>query len=406
MYDQVIVTNASDVKIGYLYFRRGRGIECQEFQYDADWLKNGFQIDPELPLVTGIHRARHFEFGCFSDASPDSWGRALIRRYYQKKESRNELYASEYLLAVADTYRMGAFRFYDAHKKLLPNENCSVPATKDLKTFQYLISQIQNGLPILDDDFSDIVNFGSSLGGARPKLSIQDGNQLWIAKFASIHDKYDNPAREAISLCLAKKCGIDVPRFTLFPVNSHQSVLLVARFDRENTLRRPFLSAKSFLLATAGSSNNYSYLDIAAIIEATAIHTARRDLKELWRRMIFNVLIGNKDDHLRNHGFIYKDKGWRLSPVFDLEISPDKMNHSLALDDIGSLTCKLSSLISMSEYYGISSNDAKNSILEMYEIVTSWENVAISELSLTKSSIRKMPKAIDFSDEIRKIQRL
>lgn len=275
-----------------------------------------------------------------------------------------------------------------------------------MKTFQYIINKIQKGYNIAYSDFLEIVNYGSSLGGARPKLSIKDNNKLWIAKFSSIHDEYDNPAREVISLALVKKCGITVPDFKLYPIASDKSVLLVERFDRNNRERLPFLTAKTFLVASDGESNNYSYLDIAAIIESTAINTTKSDLKELWQRMIFNVLIGNKDDHLRNHGFLYKDKTWRLSPVFDLEISVDKKNHSLALDDMGSLNCSIKTIISMAEYYGISANEAKESIIEIFDILNSWEAIAISEFSIPRTSINKMPKYKEYKDEILQIKKI
>ena len=404
-YGNTIVKDDNNRTIGTLYFRRGRDLEWQEFRYDDFWIEHGFQIDPELPLSEEMQRASLQEFACFSDVSPDSWGRALIKRYFSKNENRSVLFASEYLLSVSDEYRIGAFQFYDENDTLISLTCNTIPYVKDLKSFQYTISRVQKGLQISDSDFLDIVNYGSSLGGARPKLTIKDekNNSLWLAKFGSIMDMYDVPAREAISLFLAKKCHLNLPDFTLIQLDFDKSVLLIKRFDREMKKRIPFLSAKTFLKAIDGESNNYSYLDIAGIIESTSYMTAKQDLAELFRRLIFNVLSGNKDDHLRNHGFLYTGKGWRLSPVYDLEIAPEKSSHSLALDDKGSLVCDITTLVEMAEYYGIAQEDAKEMIFEIASLLYDWEKAA-KELGIPRRSSRKMPVYTVYSDEIQSLR--
>ena len=379
MYDEIDVklsTLTDDITIGKLFFSRGRRYEWQEFIYHEQWLKNGFPIDPELPLNYGLFRASTYEFGCFKDAAPDSWGRFLIRRMF-KKQNKFTLFPSDYLLSVSDKYRIGALRFYDLNNNLIPNEKFNIPVVQDLQYFQNIIQQIQSNCEICDADFNNILNQGSSLGGSRPKITIIDKNaELWIAKFSSQNDTYNVPAREAISLSIAKACKINVPDFKILPFDNNKSVLLVKRFDRDGDLRIPYMSAMTFLRAIDDSSNNYSYLDLASIIEEHLTNEIKLDLIELFKRMILNILIANRDDHLRNHGFIFKDNNWRLSPVFDLEISPDKSHHSLALDDNGSLSCELKSILHISEYYGLDERDAKNIILEIAEHTYNWKKFA------------------------------
>ena len=404
MHDEVLVTNGDNVPIGYLIFRRARGIEWQEFKYTESWIEKGRQIDPEIPLFEGVHRSASFEFGCFSDAAPDSWGRALIKLYTKERKNRDSLFASGYLLSVSDRYRIGDFRFFDLNNHLILTFDYDIPKTKDLSSFQLLIEKFQKGESIKDDDFLNILGSGSSLGGARPKLSIiNPDSTLWLAKFTSVHDVYDNPAREALSLYLAKSCLPNVPDFKLIQVSENKSVVLIKRFDRNGTKRIPYLSAKTFLRAQDGVSIDFSYLDIAEIIESTAYNTAKRDLVELFKRLVFNVLIGNKDDHLRNHGFLYIEGGWRLSPVFDLEISPEKFSHALALDDTGSLTCSLEKILQTSEYYGLSRDEGRSLILGISDIVFDWETAA-RKIGISARSIKLMPRYDRYVKEVKQLK--
>ena len=147
----------------------------------------------------------------------------------------------------------------------------TVPAVKDLRALNCLIEKFQNVEHIVEADFLILLNSGSSLCGSRPKLSVIDNdNSLWMAKFPSIHDTYDIPAREAISFYLAECCQIKIPAYKLMRLTENKSILLVKRFDRNNDRRIPYLSAKTFLQANDGQSNNYSYLDIAQIIESNS----------------------------------------------------------------------------------------------------------------------------------------
>lgn len=400
IYTEVFVT-IDNKTVGKLFFRKARGQEYQEFQYMREWITSGFQIDVELPLVEGIQRTKLGEFGCFSDVSPDSWGRMLLCRIYKQNEGRDTLFPSEYLLSVSDIYRLGAFRFYDTEKNLIGKETDKIITGKDIQTFQFAINQMQKGMPISDADFIKIIRCGSSMGGARPKMSIidEEDESLWIAKFSSIHDTYNIPAREAISLAIAKQCNINVPEFRLYLIDSKKSVLLVKRFDRDNTTRIPFLSAKSLLMAKDGQSNDYSYLDIAECI-VSYCRDYHENLLELYKRLLLNVLIGNRDDHLRNHGFLFKDGTWTLSPAYDLEISPDSMTHCLALNDKGSLICPLSEILTSSEYYGISYKTAKEILLDMAENVYAWKSFG-HKLNITNTALENMPLSTHFIDEIR-----
>ena len=381
-----------ETTVGTLSFRHVRGREYQEFVYAPTWLRNGFSIDPALPLIAGSFRSTGESFGCFSDASPDRWGRALIRRSVRQKSvsHHKNLFESEYLLKVSDSYRLGALRFYLGSTPLAPDTH-GVPPLQHIVAFEATIRKIQEGVTVAEKEFQDILSPGSSLGGARPKMSIVDTDGvLWLAKFSNISDAYDVPAREAISLEIARQCHLNVPDFRLMKISEERHALLVKRFDRNAKGRIPFMSSMTLLQAIDGQSDEYAYLDIAEAIQKISRENAASDLKELWRRMVVNICIANRDDHLRNHGFLWNGKCWCLSPVYDLEISPEKSGHALALNDSGDVTPDLDIPVEVAPYYGIPKDDATAFITFVKGIASEWLHIGKS-LSIFEKQLRQMP---------------
>lgn len=359
--------------VGSLFFLPKKSGEAQSFVYSSEWLasKRRFQIDPELPLLPGRAYPARESFGFVQDASPDRWGRALMEREFRAKRS---LRTSDYLLGVSDILRPGALRFREKNEYLATPRR-GVPKIKNLHELSEKIRRYQEFCE-KDDDLADLMDPGSSLGGSRPKLGLvdNDGKTFFIAKFPSLKDEIDVPLWEKVSLDLAAQCGLNVSPSRLIPVQRNRHALLIERFDRNSIGRIHFASAMTFLGACDGE-HKHGYLHIAELIQDISF-APEADLREIWKRMLFNILTANRDDHLRNHGFLYDHNGWRLSPVYDLESCADKETHSLILDDAETRIPDPQIAIATSEYYGIKQWEALSELEAMQEVISQWRHVA------------------------------
>jgi serine/threonine-protein kinase HipA len=238
---------------------------------------------------------------------------------------------------------------------------------------------------------------GSSLGGARPKASVRekDGN-LAIAKFPRKDDEVNTVVWEAVALSLAQKSGIPVPQSRVENI-AGKSVLLLRRFDRDGERRIPFLSAMSML----GSKDNETrtYLEI---VDALRQHGAapRADMEALWRRLVFNVLISNTDDHLRNHGFLYEGQaGWRLSPAYDLnpvptDIKPRILSTAINEDDN---TASLALAMEVAGYFDLDDGKARDIAKQVGKAVSKWRDEGARH-GLAKGEIDRMASAFEHDD--------
>ncbi len=315
--------------VGRLWLKERKGAERAIFEYAPEWHSSPacFSLEPALLVGEGKYHTIKALFGSIGDSAPDRWGRTLMERLEigkarQEGRKARRLKDSDYLLMVDDRTRQGALRFSIKEKGafLASYSDSHIPPLIYLGKLLRASEKVTER-QALDQDIRDIFEPGSSLGGARPKAVVLDANKLLIAKFPSPKDEWDVELWEFLSLRMAIKAGIDVPNFRLEKVLG-KNVLLIDRFDRrENQIRIPFLSAMSMLGAFDGETR--SYLEIAeSLMEYGSLPD--RDLKELWRRIVFNIMISNLDDHLRNHGFLYDGQsGWRLSPVYDLEPTPE-----------------------------------------------------------------------------------
>ena len=308
------------------YFTRGEK-QSSVFEYADEWLENpcSFSIDPEnLPLRNGAFYTSSDKSalpGALRDSAPDRWGRQLIRRASDKAGNRRALSEIDYLLGVGDHTRIGALRYRreggDSFESV--TGNLRVPPLIQLPALINAADAIHANRET-GKDLRLLLNEGSPLGGARPKSAVQnkDGT-LSIAKFPKPDDDRSIPCGEVLAMILARKAGLRVAECSLQDV-AGRPVALIRRFDRVGEKRIPFLSAMSFLGLNDGDTATYT--DIAEIIR---MHSSAptEDLHELWRRVVFNVLIGNLDDHLRNHGFLHDQGGrWRLSPAYDINPVP------------------------------------------------------------------------------------
>lgn len=394
-----------DIPVGRLwsYFNNGR--ESASFKYDESWLKNpeNFELEPYLPLTEGTFHTdtKKSIFASFSDCSPDSWGRLLIKQNEEKraekeKRARRQLNQIDYLLAVYDFSRHGALRF----KQTPDGDFLSAQDNKAIPPLVELPKLLTASEKVLDDDASyndirELLAPGSSLGGARPKASVIDktGN-LCIAKFPKKDDNNNNVLWEAVALTLAEKAGLNVQRWELTTALG-KAVLLLKRFDRTGGGQRiPFLSAMTMLNANDGESNEYSYLDLAEIIRTKGVNVTN-DMKELWHRMLFSVLISNTDDHLRNHGFLRTDAtGWQLSPLYDVNPSSDRTGNLQLNIDENSSTASVELVMSVAEYFRLNKTEAEKIFNQTRSAVAEWRDVA-KALGIGAGEIARMAAAFE-----------
>jgi len=308
--------------VGKLWSHQRGARQSASFEYDESWLKYSekFALDPALLLTKGSFHtnADQIMFGAIGDSAPDRWGRVLMRRAESARAKEADdvartLLEADYLLGVNDEARQGALRFSlePDGVYLSPKDKTSIPPLVDLPR---LLSATDRYLD--DDETSEDLKIllapGSSLGGARPKASVRDKDgHLAIAKFPKKDDEFNVVVWEAVALTLAQKAGVKTAEWRLEEI-MERPVLIIRRFDREDGSRIPFLSAMSML--GAKDNDMHSYLEIAyALVQHGG--STNQDMEELWRRIIFTVLISNTDDHLRNHGFLYeRHKGWRGGP--------------------------------------------------------------------------------------------
>ncbi|MHB1264543.1 MAG: type II toxin-antitoxin system HipA family toxin [Gemmatimonadaceae bacterium] len=391
---------------------RGRG-ETASFLYDPAWVAapDRFALEPALTVSTAPHYTLPGRalFGALGDSAPDRWGQTLLRRDERQRARREgraprTLREVDFLLGVTDTVRQGALRFTLAEDGpfVAPERPVGVPPLVELPR---LLAATERFLADEEsaEDLRLLVAPGSSLGGARPKASVRDvGGALMIAKFPKRgDDDYRVVAWEAVALELAAAAGITVTHHRLDQIAGND-VLLVHRFDRRATeqghTRVPFLSAMSMLGATGGESRSYPEIADAIRMHGAA---AREDLAELWRRMVFTVLISNTDDHLRNHGFLYAGlAGWRLSPAYDLnpvpvDIKPRMLSTALGLDE--DTTASLEIAYESAEFFDLAPAAARAIVAEVGGAVARWRAVA-SQLGIAPSEIERMASAFEHED--------
>lgn len=371
-------------KIGELKISRSHGKEILAVAYDKNWLKaHQVMLDPDLSLYSGVQYPYGKDtFGFLSDAMPDRWGRKLIEKEEQLQADREKrpirtLTDADYLFKLSDKLRYGGIRFRNPDTgRYYSDTGADIPPLTDLRMLEEAVhdyelsDQDANALRIL-------IEQGSSLGGARPKANVQDQNgALWIAKFPSKKDDYDVGAWEMAEHELAVKCGLDVPDAKIMRLSEQGSTFLIKRFDRDDSRNRIHLmSAMTALGMTDGNTDGASYLDLAGQIEQMSA-TPDKDLRELWKRMVFNVLTSNCDDHLRNHGFILREDGWHLSPAFDLNpnIQKDAMSLNITDNDNRKNVCNA---ISVSELFRVPEGEAKEIVQNMQALILdNWKQLA------------------------------
>jgi len=387
-------------------FEEGVVVEASRFRYGARYVQraNALEVDPvSLPLAGPAERQPAndlAEFGAIRDATPDLWGRMVIER---KLGATGPLPESVYL-EHAGSNPVGALEFR-ARPDSPPREGGAAPAAE----LDYLVqaaARIEAGEPV-PARLAAIFDAGSSLGGARPKAAVLDDGRQWLAKFASRGDRWNVPAIEFATMEMARSCGLAVPAVRLERLAGDRTVMLIERFDRRATAagfeREHFVSALTMLGVHSTEMSRASYADLARVIEQRgAAGAVAADRTELFRRMVFNILVSNDDDHLRNHGYLFDAgaRGWRLSPLYDVVPKPQVAHERALALGVGprGRTATLDNAVEGSGQFGLTARAAAEIVDRMARVVREWRvafadsGVAESEMEPVATAFRRYPE--------------
>jgi len=394
--------------IGILSAHFGKGRKSFSFEYDKEWISSHEQmlLDPDLGWYSGLQYPNEKEnFGVFLDSMPDSWGRTLMqRREPQRAEEEGRepktLHDIDYLLGVYDESRMGALRF-----KSDPDGPFLEAASNTTTPPWTSLGELQKAVKAVESDENDenirewilmLIAPGASLGGARPKANFTNrSNELWIAKFPSRNDTIDKAAWEFLAYRMATKAGINMANSQISKITGNYNTFLTRRFDRIKKERIHFASAMTMTGNTEKNirDNKASYLEIAEFIKFSGASN-KEDLHQLWKRIIFNISISNSDDHLRNHGFLLTDEGWRLSPAFDVNPSTDKQGLALNIDmDNNALDFDVAK--SVGEYFMLNTKQMEEILTQVKSVVAKWR-IHANAIGILKKEQEMMHPAFKF----------
>lgn len=378
--------------VGELSYESLRGADSYGFSFAPTWLQTqrDLFLSADLNNYTGMQytAADRDIFGCFSDALPDRWGRTLLNRREQLQAQEQQrplrrLSSFDYLLGIDDYSRMGAFRFKETPDSDFINSDptLKIPPLTDIRTLEAAGSAIEqseahNALPE-KKWIAQLIQPGTSLGGARPKASVTDlDGALCVAKFPSRKDYYDVELWEHLCHLLARKAGIEVADTKVLKAIGPYHTLISRRFDRTADGRRIHFASAMTLLGLQDGNNaadGHGYLDLVDFIvqHCTAVES---NLRELYRRVAFYICVGNSDDHFRNHGFLLTPKGWTLSPAYDINPTLNS-SQSLLISSVSNQAA-FSQLRAAAEDYLLTRETADAILAEVQAALLDWPTLA------------------------------
>lgn len=379
--------------VGELCYEKLRGSESYAFRFDDNWLKfhAGIKLSEDINNYPGLQYTQPGNdiFGCFSDALPDRWGRTLLKRREQiqaseEKRAVRNLSSFDYLMGIDDYSRMGGFRL----KRELDGDfinvspSLKIPPLTELRQLVLASQEVEKSEEndVLPEKkwIAQLIQPGTSLGGARPKAGVlDDSGNLCIAKFPSRKDDYDTGLWEHFSHLLARKAGINAAQTKVLGGLGKYHTLLSKRFDRTDEGKRIHFASSMSLIGLRDGDNaqgGYGYLNIVDFILQSCCDV-EKNLQELYRRVAFNICIGNSDDHFRNHGFLLTPRGWTLSPAYDM--NPTLNEYQSLLINESSNKADIRTLLESCESYMIKKEVAENIIRQVLAAVAGWENLAV-----------------------------
>ena len=388
--------------VGEIVFETDGRRQTSMFRYAVDWLENPqrFPIAPAMPLGESPFYAsasrvnpRNSLPGPVSDGSPDSWGRGLIRR--ARSGALTEL---DYLLAVDDLTRQGSLRYLGEDGIPLSRSYPPVPRLNELARLRSLASAAGKAAAMASADMDQLLGSAGSLGGTRPKASVRDeSGHLHIAKFTTDEDSMPIERAEVATLKLARAAGIRAASARLELAETNRPVALIKRFDRGVGERFSYLSAQSFL-GTKTATGAF-YTDIAESLRAHALDP-RGQMAELYRRILFTILVSNTDDHLKNHGLLHAGGGrWTLSPAFDINPQPFRRRQlETGISELSGNTASIEAALEASPVFGIPREAAAAELLRITSIIDEqWQPSFLAE-GMTVEEVELYRPAFDHDE--------
>jgi len=378
-------------RVGELSVFEEGGKEHYQFVYSKDWPRN-LPLDPSLTVIPGLPYHSSELWGAFQDISPDRWGRML-----QDRAHKGHLSAADYMIGVSDYMRLGALRLSDEKEpEVFLADDKQVPPLASLRELEAAAHRIEKGIET-ENDLLLLLDPGSSVGGANPKAIIEDNGLLYIAKFQSRFATAKTSSWESTLLDMAKTAGLNVANHRLLNAKGERPILLLDRFDRNETGRVPFVSAMT-LMQLRDVSEGGNYAELADIIKKVSAQP-KLDQYELWRRMTFNAMTGNTDDHLRNHGFLLNKQGWRLAPAYDLNPNPtqyERRSHALSFDGESSKP-SLDLCKEIAPYFDIDGSMVDYALKKIGSALKDWKRAA-KRNSISPEEINRFENAFVHED--------
>lgn len=408
-----VFLGAAEHAVGRLVYVRAGQREFSQFAYREDWLSDPryFDVSPDLDRAVGyqVRRAATKDdsvfFFALADTEPDSWGRRVIARAHAKERQKNPalgpLTELDYLCAVDDYSRLGALRLRDASKRYLRRVEAGRRTTPALLELEHMLSAsraVEMGKESAED-LKYLLGKATSLGGLRPKCSVLDEDgALALGKFPSVKDERSVTRGEVLALRLAQLAGIEAASARIVMVHG-EPVAVIRRFDRTaEGARIPYISGATLL--QANRSDEHAYTEVVDAMRSKCL-AFKKDAQQLWRRMVFNHLIANVDDHLHNVGFLYVDANlWRLAPAFDLNPFPDKERESKTWlsEDTGPVT-SVQTLLEQAARFALSADEAKQVLADVVSAVGRWRDIALTpEVGMTLHELEPFAPAFEHSE--------
>ncbi len=402
-------------RVGTLRFEMQGARQSAAFEYDAEWLGRAdvFALEPNLPLVRGMQFHKRVSEGSvfhnvIADTEPDGWARRVILRDYAKRRQETRatgaappptgLNPVDFLLAVDDENRVGALRFQDEQgmfQRRAEEGRRTAPPLIELAQLMTASRAVEMNTETAAD-LAYLRGRGTSLGGLRPKCSVIDDNGvLSVGKFPSVSDDRSVTKGEVLALQLARTAGINASEARIID-SGGVPVALIHRFDRPRSGGRvPYISAATLLGAEPSDPVEHAYTEIVDALRRYGAD-AQVDIKELWRRIAFSILINNVDDHLHNHGFLHAARGhWRLAPAFDINPFPDRARElkTWISEDAGP-AASIDALMSIASYCNINDAEARAVVGEVEHAVSRWRGVG-KALSMTTRELDQFADAFE-----------
>lgn len=380
----------------------GRTLAGASFEYDRAFIESGYPLSPGLPLRSGrtYTAASTTMFGVFQDAAPDEWGRRIVQTAHTREARKagapaRVLGEFDFLLGVADATRMGALRLRELGGNEWLSSDERVANVHELPRILEAARRYEKH-EATDEDIAYLNGIATSPGGARPKANVvSQSGTLALAKLPHSKDgDIDVERWEAVALTLARQAGIPIAPFILAAGEARRAVLVVQRFDRgQGDTRIPYMSAFTAMgLGTHKTGSQLTYVDLAdTVADLTA--DPKRELHDLFRRVAFTVLIGNADDHWRNHGFLHHKRGWALSPAFDLNPSRATSPNSRSISENADPDQRnIHDLLEVADAFQLTTSRAASAAADVARVVRGWPDVARS-LNVPEREVEVMADA-------------